>query len=61
MGKVSSEAKNRWNAKAYDRVSVLLPKGMRDAFKAACLERGISMNAVIRDAVERFLDEGESD
>lgn len=55
MGKASSASKNKWNAKAYDRISAFLPKGMRDEFKAACAARGVSMNEVVREAVERFL------
>ena len=34
--KTSAAVKNRYNKKAYDRISVVVPKGMGEAFKQKC-------------------------
>ena len=57
MSKTSSEVKNRYNAKNYDRIGVLLPKELVAAFKAKCIEKGIPQAQVIRRAIEDFLKE----
>lgn len=57
MSTTSSAVKNRWNAKNYDRMSIVLPKGQKDLLKAACAEAGVSMNSVFADAASRFLAE----
>ena len=56
MSKTSSAVKNRWNKENYDQLIVQLPKGMKDDFKAACEADGVSMNAVLRDAVIQYLE-----
>lgn len=61
MGKTSSAVKNRWNAAHYDRIMIQLPKGMKDDFKAACEANGTSMNAVVREAVEDYLEAHSSE
>ena len=33
MGKTSAEAKNRYNAKAYDRINLVLKKGEKERIK----------------------------
>lgn len=33
MGKTSSAVKNKYNAKAYDRINLTMPKGKRKLFK----------------------------
>ena len=51
----SSEVKRRYNAKAYARIGVELPKDLVAAFKEKCQQTGISQAAVVKEAVERFL------
>lgn len=55
MSKTSSQVKNRWNEKAYDRISLFVPKGKREKIKAAAKERGQSVNGLINEAVQEFL------
>ena len=59
MDRTSSVSHNRYTAKAYDRISAFVPKGMRQGFRAECERRGVSMNSVIRTAIEQFLKDGE--
>ena len=53
--KTSAAVKNRYNKKAYDRISVVVPKGMGEAFKQKCTELGVSQAQIIKQAVEEFL------
>lgn len=55
--KTSTAVKNRYNAKTYDTVRASIPKDLAAAFKAACIERGVSQAQVIKAAVEAFLAE----
>lgn len=56
-GKASAASKNKWNAKAYDRVALIVPKGRKDGLKAHAESRGESLNGfinrAINDTVER--------
>ena len=52
MGRTSSEVKNRWNAKAYDRIELRVKKGQKDIIKAAADEAGLSLNAYIQQAID---------
>ena len=52
MGRTSSEVKNRWNAKAYDRIELRVKKGHKDIIKAAADEAGLSVNAYIQQAID---------
>ena len=47
MGKTSATVKNRYNAKAYDRVSIMLPKGRKADVEALARERGESVNGLV--------------
>lgn len=56
-GKASAASKNKYNAKAYDRINFIVPKGQKDIIKAAAEAAGQSTNAYIvqavRDRIER--------
>ena len=56
MGKSSTRAKNKYNAKAYDRISVTVKKGMKDEWKSKADKQGLSLNAFIEKAVQNYLD-----
>lgn len=59
MGKTSSASKNKYNAKAYDRIGLMLPKGYRDMLKGVV--NGGSVNAYIKDAIdEKLKKEGQA-
>lgn len=47
MGKTSSTVKNRYNAKAYDRVSLMLPKGRKADIEAFARAHGESVNGLV--------------
>ena len=56
----SAKVKARWNKKNYDRLAVLLPKGMKDDFMEMCRqEYGLSMNGYINMQVRRLLGVSE--
>ena len=57
IGKTSSAVKNRYNTKAYDRVTVCVPKDTATAFKAKCREKGIAQAAIVKEAIDKFLAE----
>lgn len=58
MGRTSSEVKNRWNAKAYDRIELRVKKGQKDIIKAAADEAGLSLNAYIQQAIDERMKRG---
>lgn len=40
MSKTSPAVKNAWNAKNYDRITVIVPKGQREQIKKVAEQRG---------------------
>lgn len=54
--KTSSEVKRRYNSKVYSSITAQLPKELVARFKEECTARGISQAQVVREAVERFLE-----
>lgn len=48
-------ANNRYNAKAYDRLSVFVPKGEKAKIQAAASALGMSTNAFVKKAVEMLM------
>lgn len=53
--KTSTEVKARYNKKAYDIVSVRVPKEMAEAFKSKCVAEDIPQAQIIKQAIEEFL------
>ena len=51
MGKTSSAAKNRYNNKAYDRVTIIIPKGHKADLQTAAERAGESVNSYVIKAV----------
>ena len=56
MGKASAEAKNRWNAKNYDRIGVMVPKGHKAEIAAHAAARGESVNGFIGRAITETME-----
>ena len=52
MGKTSSAVKDRYNAKAYDRITFRVPKGQKEELQAHAEARGESLNAFIQRAID---------
>lgn len=59
MGKTSAAAKNSWNEKNYDRVSLFVPKGKKDTIKKYAEAQGVSVNAFINQAIDAAIAEIE--
>lgn len=55
MGKTSYAAVNRYKAKAYDRLEVIVPKGEKEIIKAHADKTGESVNAFIRRAIQETM------
>ena len=47
------EATARYNKKAYDRISVVVPKGQREVIASAARAQGKSVNQFIREAMKK--------
>jgi len=58
MGKTSSAVKNKWNAKNYDRIALVVPKGEKEIIKSAAEQAGKSVNAYILEAVHEKMGQG---
>ena len=56
MGRASAEAKNRWNAKNYDRIGVMVPKGRKAEIAAHAAARGESVNGFIGRAITETME-----
>ena len=56
MGKASTKAQNKYIAKAYDRVNLVLPKGQKDIIKAHAESQGESVNGFITRAIENQME-----
>lgn len=54
--KTSAAVKNRYNAKAYDRITVCVPKGEKEVFQAYAARNGESLNAFIIRAVRETIE-----
>jgi uncharacterized protein (DUF1778 family) len=51
MSKTSSAVKNRYNAKAYDRIEIVVKKGEKDVIKAFADSKGETVNGFINRAI----------
>ena len=60
MAKASTKAKNKYAAKAYDRITLLVPKGSKETIKhAATAKTGGSINGYVNQAInERLQKDG---
>ncbi|MDE6745357.1 MAG: antitoxin [Oscillospiraceae bacterium] len=51
MGKTSAAVKNKYAAKAYDRLQIIVKKGKKSELQVAAEKQGDSLNAYIKKAV----------
>ena len=56
MGKTSAASKNKYNAKAYDRINLTVPKGYKDRISEIAKANGESVNGFIKRAIEKAID-----
>lgn len=54
--KTYSATHNRYNAKAYDRISLMVKKGEREVLQAHAAERGESVNGFINRAIRAQIE-----
>ena len=55
VSKAHIRATTKWEAKAYDKIMIRIPKGERDRYKQAAEERGLSLNQLFIQATEEYL------
>ena len=60
-GKTSTASKNKYNAKAYDRLNVVVKKGMKPLIKELAENMDMSTNALIIYAHEKVAQENNFD
>lgn len=58
QSKAHIKASNKFNAKAYDRVSLMLPKGQRDKIRAHAESKGLSLNGYINELIKKDMEQG---
>lgn len=61
MGTARTKANNKWNAKAYDRVNLTMPKGRKAEIQAYAEAHGESVNAFINRAINEAMERDGSD
>ncbi len=54
-----TKAKNKYNAKTYDRISFFVLKGDKDKIKSAAENVGESVNGYIKKAVDNRIESGK--
>lgn len=55
-GKTSSASKNKYMAKAYDRINLVVYKGEKERIQAHAAERGESVNGFINRAIKEAME-----
>ncbi len=53
--KARIEANNRYNAKAYDRINIAVPKGQKDIIKAHAEQNGESINGFVNRTIDETM------
>ena len=56
MGKTSDAVKNKYAAKVYDRLQIIVKKGKKAEIQAAAEKQGESLNAYVTEAVRRRME-----
>lgn len=56
MGTSATRAKNKYQAKKYDRHNLLIPKGRKEIYQAAAAATGESLTAYIIKAIEQRME-----
>lgn len=56
MGKTSAAVKNKYAAKVYDRLQIIVKKGKKAEIQAAAEKQGESLNVYVTEAVRRRME-----
>jgi len=54
--RTSAAVKNKYNAKTYDRIEIVVPKGEKTELKAYAEKNGESLNGFINRAIQELLE-----
>ena len=60
-GKTSAASKNKYNAKAYDRIVISVPKGQKAIIKRYAESKGKSVNAFILGLINAEMEKSAGD
>lgn len=60
MSEARKKANEKYNAKAYDQIKVLVKKGQRDVIKAHAEKQGESLNGFIKRAIDEAVERDNS-
>lgn len=60
MGKTSWQVKQKYNERVYARIGLQLDRDLVERFKKKCADLEISQASVLKEAIERFLQENDS-
>lgn len=60
-GKAQTRAKNKYNAKTYDSLRIVVPKGKKELIKEYAEKQGKSINGFVNEAISEKIkaDTGE--
>ena len=50
---MNTQYKNQFNSEHYERISLSVPKGMKDIIRNLALDKGLSINAYLQDLVRK--------
>lgn len=56
-GRTSAASHNKYNAKAYDRINLVVRKGQKEQIQEYAKEKGMSLNAYINALIQADMDE----
>ena len=57
--KTSTEAKRQYNQKMYSRIVADIPKDLAEQFRTVTAEKGDSQAAIIKKAIEQYLEKNK--
>ena len=60
-GNTSTASKAKYNAKAYDNIGVIVPKGQKAVIQAIASRYGLSLNGYINRLIDEALSEEKPD
>ena len=55
-GRTSAASHNKYNAKVYDRIGLMVPKGQKEIIKARANANGESVNGFINRAIRETIE-----
>ena len=60
MSEARKKANAKYNAKAYDRLDIIVKKGTKDDLKAHAAQRGESLNGFVNRAIQEAIERDNS-